>query len=282
MLGVEAPLEFFCVLVGTNEHESVLRTAAKPSNIHLALLMLGLEPGSPVRFSEAAQKWLPPHGPPLKITAEFQKDGKLVRIPATSLMRSIKTKEPMPQHPFIFAGSQLGPDGTYAADITGYVVSIVNFDLSLIDVPELASNANETLEWQVNKDLAPAPGSAVTMIIEPMANSGGLPATQKSDAQPQGTDSPAEQQQLARLRERWNSAIAPHQNDLRDAAKVHYQVITELRRQQQHLLSEADDIQRLIDELNQRYQELTTPQPPAAQPAASEPAAPEHSTGDGQ
>src|SRR5678815_5133397 len=61
LLGVEAPLEFFCVLSGTNEHESGMRTEAKPSNIHLALLMLGLEPGDPVKFSEAAKKWMPPH-----------------------------------------------------------------------------------------------------------------------------------------------------------------------------------------------------------------------------
>src|SRR5690349_6033182 len=94
MLGVEAPLEFFCVLSGTNEHESVVRTDAKPSNIHFALLMLGLEPGEPVKYWEAAKKWMPPHGPPLSISVEFKKDGKTVRMPATRLMRSIKSKEP--------------------------------------------------------------------------------------------------------------------------------------------------------------------------------------------
>src|SRR5918992_1489216 len=49
-LAVETPLEFFCVLNNTSEHESVLRTAAKPSNIHIALLTLGLQPGRPVQF----------------------------------------------------------------------------------------------------------------------------------------------------------------------------------------------------------------------------------------
>ena len=47
------------------------------------------------------------------------------------------------------------PDGKYAADLTGSVVSIVNFDLTMIDVPELASNANETLEWEFNPDVCP-------------------------------------------------------------------------------------------------------------------------------
>ncbi|MBC8107698.1 MAG: hypothetical protein H7Z14_13990 [Anaerolineae bacterium] len=258
MLGVEGALEFFCVLSGTNEHESVLRTAAMPSNIHLALLMLGMQPGEPVKYSEAAKKWMPPHGPPLSISAEFQKDGKLVRVPITRMMRSIKTREPMPQHAFIFAGSQLGPDGAYAADITGYVVSIVNFDLSLIDVPQLASNANETLEWQVNKDIAPEPGANVMMIIEPM---GDLPATQKADASLDPASVTPEAPQLAKLRERWNAAVAPHRNELRDAAQAHYEVLTQLRREQQQLIDQADRIQRLIDELEKQYQRMTTPQP---------------------
>src|SRR5438132_2097412 len=58
-IGCQAPLEFFCVVAGTSEHESILRSKAKPSNIHLALLMLGLEPGEPVKYSEAAKKWFP-------------------------------------------------------------------------------------------------------------------------------------------------------------------------------------------------------------------------------
>lgn len=167
MLGVDAPLEFFVVLNGTNEHESVLRSEAKPSHIHLALIMLGLEPGEPVKFSEQTKRWMPPHGPPLNLSVEFEKDGKLVTWPATKLMRDIKSKQTMPQHPWVFVGSRVMDDGTYAADVTGYTVSVVNFELSLIDIPQLASNANETLEWQIDKDIAPPAGTKVTMIIEP-------------------------------------------------------------------------------------------------------------------
>ena len=39
-LAVENPLEFFCCLAGTVEHESVLRSKVRPSNLHAALLML--------------------------------------------------------------------------------------------------------------------------------------------------------------------------------------------------------------------------------------------------
>src|SRR5689334_17573545 len=56
-LAVDAPLEFFCVTTGGSEHESVLRTPAKPSHIHTALLAIGLKPGRPVQYSEALKKW---------------------------------------------------------------------------------------------------------------------------------------------------------------------------------------------------------------------------------
>src|SRR3954469_15863006 len=62
-LAVEAPLEFFCVLNGTSEHESVVRSAAKPSDIHTGLLAIGLKPGHPVSYSETLKKWSPPSGP---------------------------------------------------------------------------------------------------------------------------------------------------------------------------------------------------------------------------
>jgi hypothetical protein len=166
-LHCEAPLEFFCVTAGGNEHESVIRTRAKPSQIHTALLMLGLQPGEPVKYSESDRKWFPPHGPPLKISIEYVKDGKQYSMPAYKLMRDVHTKQTMPPLTWVFTGSRVMEDGTYAADITSYVVSIVNFDLTLIDIPALASSANETLEWETNLDLLPPLGSPMTMIIEP-------------------------------------------------------------------------------------------------------------------
>jgi biopolymer transport protein ExbD len=190
-LNVDIRLEFFCVLNGTNEHESILRTAAKPSDIHTALLMLGLTPGSPIRYSEAAQKWIPPHGPPLHISCEYVKNGKTVRVPAYRMMRDANTKKVPNAFTWIFAGSRVMDDGKYAADVTGYVVSLVNFDLTLIDVPELASNANETLEWEYNPDTVPKTGTPVTMIIEPAGNDAAAPATASANATASNEPEPA-------------------------------------------------------------------------------------------
>lgn len=377
-LGVDNPLEFFLCLAGTVEHEAVLRSKVRPSHLHAALLMLGLEPGEPVRFSESANKWLPPHGPPLQISVQFEKDGKQVTLPAYRLMRDMKTKREMPPMTWIFAGSRMMPGDVYAADRTGYIVSVVNFDFTVIDIPALASNANETLHWQANLDLLPPKGTKVTMIVEPAgqvqapkaagttqpasAGVGGagaagdaaggagrtidvslitidadgttrfsdnayepamldkmieqLPRGQrvrvavanpveenrsarlvinalasagvKFDVIPQATagavppraaaDANATQPQppeggsarafddnndarLRTLRDKWQQAVAPHDASLRQAATTHYEVITQLRREQQRLIDEADKIQRLIDELEKQYQDMTTPRP---------------------
>jgi hypothetical protein len=166
-VNAKMPLEFFCVLRGGPEHETVLRTAVRPSAVHFGLLALGLTPGDPAHYVQATNTWFPPTGPPLKIDCEFEKDGVKVLVPAYRMMRSVKTRKEMPPLTWVFDGSRVMPDGVYAADITAYVVSIVNFDLTMIDVPELASNANETLEWEFNPDICPPKGAKVTMIIEP-------------------------------------------------------------------------------------------------------------------
>ncbi|HEX4056588.1 MAG TPA: YdjY domain-containing protein [Tepidisphaeraceae bacterium] len=166
-LNAHNPLEFFCVVRGAQEYESVLRTDARPSIIHFGLLAMGLKPGEPAHLDEATHIWYPPTGPTLKITCEYSLNGKTVVVPANRMMRSVKTTQEMPPMSWVFDGSRILPDGRYAADLTGYVVSIVNFDLTMIDVPELASNANETLEWEYNPALVPPLGTPVTMIIEP-------------------------------------------------------------------------------------------------------------------
>lgn len=268
------PLEFFCVVTGTNEHESVLRTKAQPSKIHLALLMLGMAPGEGVKYSDAEKKWLPPHGPPLNVSCEFEKNGKKVSVPAYRMMRAIRTKKEMSPLTWVFVGSRVMEDGHYAADVTGYVVSIVNFELTLIDVPELASSANETLEWEINTDVAPPPNTPVTMVIEaagnPIVSAATQPTAHESTTEPSG-DVTINQPEVDRLVQNWTQKVAPHDADLRAAAQAQYDTITALRREQQRLIDEADRIQRTIDELQKKYQDMTAPRPKASDPERGEP-----------
>jgi hypothetical protein len=163
----EEKLEFLVCATGTKEYESVLRSRARPSHLHLALLMLGLQPGQPVKFSEPDNTWIPPKGPALKLSCEFQRDGKTITLPASRLMRSVKEKAAMPDVNWVFVGAPALDDGEYAADVTGYLITLVNFEHTVIDIPQLKSNKNESLEWEINPDLMPKRNTPIWLIIEP-------------------------------------------------------------------------------------------------------------------
>lgn len=256
-IGQQALMEFVCVVAGTNEHESILRTKAKPSHIHTGLLMLGMQQGEPVRFSPAANKWLPPAGPPVNVSVEFEKDGKPVTLPAYKLFRDTKSKKTMPARTWIFVGSKVYNTGQYAADITGYVVSIVNFDLSLIDVPWLASSSNETLEYEPDLDVLPPAGAKVLLVLEPA----GAAITSATNEAPTTQRVTVDQVKLDRLRDQWKREVASRASAIKQAATEHYRVINELRAEQNRLIDEAERVGRMIEDLERDYQNMTVPRP---------------------
>jgi len=333
-LAVEMPLEFVAVVSGGPEHESLFRTSAKPSMIHTGLLMLGLEPGSPLKYSDAAKRWVAPFGPPVRVSFEWTQDNITRREPVSRLIRSAKTKQLMPEQVFVFTGSVVDDQKRYLADIAGYVVSLVNFELTMIDVPRLASSANETLEWEFNADLGPPRGVRGWLIIEPAGKDAQIDTTsttygpkitvvklsetgaillegqeigstkelvellvKRRDAGPMdvrlvadpsgdanaslavmqsllqagvpvklGTatglsDEALSEAELTELRAQWEKAVNPHAGAMRDAAATHYQVIAQLRERQQKLINESDRIQRLIEQLERDYADMTTPRP---------------------
>ena len=119
--------------------------------------MLGLRCGEPAHYSAAEKRWIPPTGDAMQIDAQFLQKGKSIRINACDLMRDIKTHRSMPHTPWIFAGSRV-VNGTYTADVTGYLLTVVNFDWSVIDVPALRSNSDATLQWERNPQCRPLSG----------------------------------------------------------------------------------------------------------------------------
>ena len=154
----------------TKEHEAILVGDFDAREIHKALLLAGAGAGSPVQFQP---KFKPPTGTPIKITLEYQENGKTVRRSAQEWIRNIKTKKPL-EADWVFAGSRLFQDplnpkaAPYYLANDGDVICIANFDTAMLDVPFVSTKDNDHLTYEANTELIPALEAPVTIILEPM------------------------------------------------------------------------------------------------------------------
>jgi hypothetical protein len=155
-----------------------------------------------------------------------------------------------------------------------------NFDLTVIDIPQIASSSNDLLEWERNPDVTPPAGAKVTMVIEPAGaehRDTAAPTTQPAhpaESQPStaapgypgpvtvDADIRAAEKVKAQAKTDWESEVSKHREAMREAAEAHYKIVQSLRTQQQRLIDEADRMQQTIDELEKNYQDLTVPRPP--------------------
>lgn len=79
------PLELFCCLKETKEHESIVSVDALAQDVHAALLLVGAEPGSPCRYDP---KFIPPKGMIIDIFVQWiDEQGKLQRETAQTWVR---------------------------------------------------------------------------------------------------------------------------------------------------------------------------------------------------
>jgi hypothetical protein len=171
----EVMLEFMICRTGTKEHESVLRSNVLPSHIHAGLLAMGLTRGKPARWStgrDGLSRFGPPQGPELDITLEWtDKDGKKHKDIAGAWLKGVgKRKLPVPKT-WVFVGSDMLPNNSYAADINGEIVSVSNFSSSLIDVPFESSSdggeGNVQAEYIADPKVVPPIGTKVRVTIAP-------------------------------------------------------------------------------------------------------------------
>ncbi|MDR1960581.1 MAG: YdjY domain-containing protein [Planctomycetaceae bacterium] len=161
-------LEFFLCSTDTKDYESVVSTSVKPYMIHAALLVTGIEPGTPVIHSP---KFKPPTGPVVKITVRWlDKDGKRHETDARKWVQNIKSKKSL-ESDWVFAGSlfrkQQNGRLSYLADSTGEIIGVSNFATVVLDVPFESSNNDDSRLFQAFTENIPESGTPVTLILTP-------------------------------------------------------------------------------------------------------------------
>lgn len=150
-------LEFLTVSRGGRHYEAVFNTECLPSNLHAALLMIGVEPfekklgadGNPFVTPEQVAEWnkeaLLSLGR-IKIEVEYERDGKMLRVDAHAFIKSGEQELTRPQDAWVFTGSkfvQKNNEQIYLADTIDVVISIIHEPAAII---QFASNVGNPYE----------------------------------------------------------------------------------------------------------------------------------------
>ena len=168
-------LEMLACTEDTREHESILVINAAPSQMHLGLLLLGLEPGKPLSYDQAFDppKLIHAKGPEVGVFIVVKLDETEREIPANRWVQDNKTKEIMKGNTWLFAGSQFTAfqdKPVYQADLNGSAISLVNFGDDLLTLPNKLTDANDHHDkvWAPRTQAIPKVGTKVTIRLRPM------------------------------------------------------------------------------------------------------------------
>jgi hypothetical protein len=168
----QGALEFVIVAWQTKTHESILQTRARASHIHAGLLMLGLTPGKPARWSgqEEGARFMPPAGAGLKMRLNWKDaEGKSHSADAADWLAGANDQEIERPEQWIFVGSDILPGGRYWAEVDGEMISLTNFASALIDVPFRSSSVNDERSFVAKTDAIPPTGTKVEVVLTPIA-----------------------------------------------------------------------------------------------------------------
>ena len=166
-------IELLGCAVGTREHESIVVIHAKASHVHTALMLVGHEPGSCIRWTWDGQTphIIPPHGDRIAVHVVLQKDGKEVEVPANQWIVNKEQQKTVPDNVWLFTGSSIlevpDPDdpnkvvNRYRGDIEGNIISVVNFGDEVLGRPTQVTDKDDKGMLTVNTPKVPEVGTKV-------------------------------------------------------------------------------------------------------------------------
>jgi len=172
------PVEFFLIpRTSGKDYEALAITSVKPSQIHDALVKLGMSPGKPTS-APARRFW--PRGERVIMTFRWMEGDRRIERRAEDLIIDAQTGAPLPQVGFVFTGSYVLPqdDGRgqdlYAANVADpqSIASNYNEPGTVLDVPRRAPQG-EMYGFQKRHPAYPlAKGQPITITLRPEMTDG--------------------------------------------------------------------------------------------------------------
>jgi hypothetical protein len=166
---VDGPLEMFACPMGTKEHESIIGSLARSSEVHAALLALGAKPGTPVEY---IPKFVPATGQRIRVWVTYRDEhGKFQVTDARRWVRNMVTGEQM-KSDWVFAGSGFWKDPSngreyYRAD-SGDMICVSNFNTAMMDVTINSSAEADRLQFIPFSERIPKRGTPVRLVLVPI------------------------------------------------------------------------------------------------------------------
>ncbi|MGA1840578.1 MAG: YdjY domain-containing protein [bacterium] len=142
-------------------HESVLKLDAKPSDIQVALLLLGFKNKNNLEFQGDSTI---PEGDPLDVFVEWNlPDKSTKKVRAEELVFDQQKNKAMEKTYWVFTGSKI-IDGQFMADMDGSIIATFRDPLAIINNP-LPTGADDTV-YVSNEKLLPPNDTKVHLVIK--------------------------------------------------------------------------------------------------------------------
>jgi hypothetical protein len=163
---IEGPMEYLLVSSHGKIHESIFRTAVKPEEIHIAMLLLGA--------TEAGTNSIvkPPEGPvsnpskqilkgdPVTVTVKWKANGKEIEYPAEGMILNRKTEAALKSGNWVYNGSVIW-QGKFIASLEGSIVALITDQTALIN--NIAEGHDNDQIWAVKTNSLPPVGAELQM-----------------------------------------------------------------------------------------------------------------------
>jgi len=179
-------LEVVACTKGTREHEALVMTEAQPSLVHAAMLLIGLEPGSPGAPRTRREAPILPEGDSIRVEFVWRdSSGGEIVSDASDWIRHVETGETFGGSGWVFAGSRIvETQGRefYDADGTGLLIGLATFANARIEEATMGGATVALADpfspeagmaepvWIANPERVPAFGTAVVVRLSAEAS----------------------------------------------------------------------------------------------------------------
>lgn len=166
------PIELLACLPRGKTHESVFALEVEPTDLQVALLLLGMCDGRnpAVKCPEGSPDLQRPPGDEAVISVEWRgpaegsgQDPPVNKRRAEDFLVNVKAEGPAPAATWVFLGSRI-VDGKFGADQDGSLITTFHDPLAILELA--LPTVNDDVYYFVNKDVCPPVGTPVELVVQ--------------------------------------------------------------------------------------------------------------------